>query len=860
MNAPWTEDTVQGVLAANRLRMGDAAFLTLVQSDGSEQSLSYDTLMTRAECWAGNLSTAGIRQGDRVVVIHRHGLDLYAAYIGAILMGAVPSMFAHPSPKLSEAVYFETIEALLAGSKARALVTCTEVAEKLMPLVHRLPTFETLLTDGDIDPSVTAFETPAVAPDDPAFLQYSSGTTGLKKGVVISHRALLWQIETYGNAIEAGTRDTIISWLPLYHDMGLISCLFLPLIRRCRLVAMSPFDWVRRPGMWPEAVTRHRGTLSWLPNFAYLFMARNVPEGAFDLSSLRGVVNCSEPVTQQAHEAFIDRFAAQGLTTDALAASYAMAETVFAVTSGGFDDPLRTIEHDGRVIVSSGRILPDTDVRILAEDGRDLPDGETGEIEIAAPCLFSGYDNNRDATQAALNDNRYRSGDLGFLQDGHLFVTGRKRDLIIIGGKNIYPHDIEALTETISGVLPGRSVALGKRDEGSGTEQLIVLAESDAPAAGHAALIDAIRSAIAGATEVNPNDIRIVPPRWLRKSTSGKIARAANLERYLEELSSAASPDLAPAIGPSGLRERVRRLVIDQVLDGQRVDDDTSLIRAGRIDSFSIVNLILTIERAFGLSLPESIVSRTDCLDTIQAIAETVERLQAGITDEDADTDFDLADVPMVSDTPVALPTGRAGFWTWYYRLTFRRHGIRYGKGLRVLGPILLRLDGNARNMRFGDGVTIMPGADLKIRENGKLTVGDGCAIDTMARLVAANDAEIRLGDRSQIAFASIINAGENVTIGRDTATAGHCTIIASEHLYTGPEPIMSQGYRHEPVLIGADVWLASNVLVTPGSKIGNGAVISARSTVAGTIRPYALAAGAPARIIGSRLKGGPQD
>ena len=849
MNAPWTEDTIQGVLAANRLREDGRPFLTLIDADGGERAFTYGQMLDRAEVWAAHYASQGIVPGDRIVVILRHGLDLYAAYIGAMLMGAVPSMFAHPSPKLAEDVYFETIGSLLRGSRAKALVAYPELAPKLAPLVDAIDSFERLTTADDLNDANRTYPAPVTGPDDAAFLQYSSGTTGLKKGVVISHRALLWQIRAYGETIGADERDTIVSWLPFYHDMGLIACFFLPLIRRCRLVAMSPFDWVQRPGLWLDAVSRHRGTLGWLPNFAYAFMAKNAPAGDYDLSSLRGVVNCSEPVTAAAHTAFLDRFGLHGFRTEALAASYAMAEATYAVTSGGFGEPLRTFRQDGRELVSSGAVLAGTEVRILDQEGSPLPDGETGEIEILSPSLFREYDGNPDATAKALRDGRYLSGDLGFLKDGHLYVTGRKRDLIIIGGKNIYPHDIEALAETVEGTIPGRSVALGEADEAAGTQHLLILAESDRPEAAWPNLSEEIRRTVASATEVSPRAVHIVPPRWLRKSTSGKLARGANLERYRTEF--AAKPE-TPLLAAATVLERVRQVVNGQILTAGRAGDHDSLIRTGRIDSFSIVNLVLEIERAFDIRLPERVATDPDALDTIAAIAATVDRVKDGAEDAEA-FDFGPEDVPMKADGPVALSSRKPGFWTWYYRFRFRTLGVRYGKGLRVLGPLLLRLEGDPRNLTIGDGVTIMPWADLKVRENGRITLGDGCAIDTMARLVAANDAEIRLGDRAQIAFSSIINAGENVTIGRDTATAGHCTIIASEHNYHGREPIMRQGYRHEPVLIGADVWLASNVLVTPGAKIGNGAVVSARSTVTGTIPPYALAAGVPARVIGAR-------
>ena len=879
MNAPWSDNTLQGVLFANRARMGNGAFLTLVQGDGTERTFTYEEIYVRAQAWAARYQDQGVGRGDRIVVVLRHGIDLYTAYVGAILMGAVPAMFAHPSPKLSEDVYFETVRSLLAGSRARVLVTYGELAPKLSGLVETLPTFEAVLIARDLATGSSAsqddsrligpFARPAMDPDDPAFLQYSSGTTGLKKGVTISHRALLWQIGAYGDMIRASESDVIVSWLPLYHDMGLITCFFLPLIRRCRLVAISPFDWVQNPTLWLDAVKRHRGTLSWLPNFAYSFMARNTPAGDHDLSTLRGLVNCSEPITAAAHGAFLDRFADAGFSPRAFAGSYAMAEATFAATSGGFENALRTETVDiaalterhvaqpaatGRALVSSGVALPATKLTILDESGAPLPERHVGEIEISGPSMFTGYDGQPERTAEVLQNGRYRSGDLGYLADGHLFVVGRKRDLIIIGGKNIYPHDVEALACGVDGVLPGRAVALGDHDEGAGTERLVLIAESDRPQAEWPAIAAAIRETVATGTEIVPGDVRIVEPRWLRKSTSGKMARAENLKRYhaLASIDSRVTSESSVVVTRS-LIEDVRRVVMDDVLSGRRVDDDASLIRGGLVDSFSTVTLILALEQRFAVSVPENVTADPTALDSIRAISRTIERLRAGPVGTVEAFDLTADQVPMITDEPVALPKGRAGFWTWYYRFTFRRLGISYGPGLRILGPILLRPDGDPRNIRIGRCVTLMPWVDLKVRENGRIILGDGAAVDTTARLVAARDGTIRLGDRAQVAFSSIINAGADVTIGRDSATAGHCTIIASEHRFDSREPIMRQGYVHEPVLIGADVWLASGVTVTPGSRIGNGAIISARSTVSGDIPGYTVAAGTPARVIKSR-------
>ena len=195
-------------------------------------------------------------------------------------------------------------------------------------------------------------------------------------------------------------------------------------------------------------------------------------------------------------------------------------------------------------------------------------------------------------------------------------------------------------------------------------------------------------------------------------------------------------------------------------------------------------------------------------------------------------------------------PRFKAGFWTFYYKLVFRYHGIRFGRGLRVMGPLMLRLYGDPSNITIGANVTLMPWVDLKIREQGRITLGAGVVLDSMVRLVAANDAEIRLGDRVQLAIGNVVNAGTDVIIGRDSVTAGYCTILASEHKTASAKPILSQGYDHRPIYVGADVWIAANVLIRPGSRIGNGAVIGAQAIVSGDIPAGAIAAGQPARAI----------
>lgn len=551
-------DTLGARLLVQQQRRGGQPFLHLVQSDTSVRSFSYEECVRRASAWTATFAALGVQRQDRVVIILQHSLDLYAAFFGAVLGDIVPAMFAFPSPKFDEREYFRTFGALIDNAAPALIVSYPELAPRIRAaLGGRDGVPPPVCTPADLA-DVHHVPAPSASSDDIAFLQYSSGTTGTKKGVAVTHRAALWQIDTYARAILLNERDVIASWLPLYHDMGLVACCLLPFATGTPVVAMSPHDWVRAPMLLLHMIGRYQATLCWLPNFAYSFMAKNIMDRELEwmnLSSLRGVVNCSEPLMADSHRAFRARFEGRGLRPAALATSYAMAENTFAVTSGGFGEevPEDVVDRDAlarglavpvspsgaraTVLVSSGRPLPDTTVRIRSRDGRVLPERTVGEIAVSSPSLFSGYFGNAAATAAVLNDGVFRTGDLGYLADGHLYVTGRLKDLLIIAGRNVYPHDVEEAVNDAPGVIPGRVAAFGVQDAVRGTERLVVLAETAVDDVGERRRMRReIVAKVAGRIDAAPADVRLVPPRWLVKSTSGKMARDRNRERYLEEL------------------------------------------------------------------------------------------------------------------------------------------------------------------------------------------------------------------------------------------------------------------------------------------------------------------------------------
>ncbi|MDW8327894.1 MAG: AMP-binding protein, partial [Anaerolineales bacterium] len=396
------------------------------------------------------------------------------------------------------------------------------------------------------------------SPEDIVVLQHSSGTTGLQKGVALAHRAVFSQLEAYSRAIRLTRDDVVVSWLPLYHDMGLIAGFILPVLTRTPLVLMSPFDWVRAPYKLMHAVSRYRGTLSWLPNFAYNFCAQKIRDrdlDGIDLSSWRAISNCSEPMRWESHRMFAERFAPYGLRPEALATCYAMAENVFAVSQGGIEAPatVDVIEapaffKERRAVpaspeapnvlrlLSAGRPLENTRVRILDDQRRELPERCIGEIALQGDCLLTGFYNRPDLTAQAFHDGWYLTGDLGYLANGEVYVTGRKKDLIIVGGKNIYPGDLEALAGEVPGVYPGRVAAFGVFDEVQGTEEVVIVAEAETQDEGERRRIaDAIRERVTRGSEVAVRRVQVVGLRWLLKTSSGKIARAANREKFLQE-------------------------------------------------------------------------------------------------------------------------------------------------------------------------------------------------------------------------------------------------------------------------------------------------------------------------------------
>ncbi|MBN2500291.1 MAG: AMP-binding protein [Anaerolineales bacterium] len=539
----------------------DHLTLVMVNDDGSEEQINARQFHDRAVAYAKTLTQIGVGPDDLVILVLKHSQVLLSAFWGALYLGAIPSIFPFLTEKLDPELYMQRVQKLVAHSGTKAVITFPEFKGRLSDLLADVDC-KVLSTDEVPAPTGEAFSSEFMQnprADKIAFLQHSSGTTGLQKGVALTHQAVLNQVAAYSQSIDLRDDDVVVSWLPLYHDMGLIAGFVMPIVSGTPLVLMSPFHWIRDPKILMHAIHNHQGALCWLPNFAYNHLARTVRprfiEGV-DLSSWRMAINCSEPVYHTSHEKFLKSFSDFGFQPEALATCYAMAENTFAVTQSEPGQPPRVdwveigaLQAERQAVpaepetagatamVSCGQVIAGTQVAVVDADGNQLPERQVGEIILKSDCMLREYYRRPEVTAEAIQEGWYHTGDMGYLADGHLYVSGRKKDLIIVGGKNVYPQDLEAIANETSGLYPGRAVAFGLFDERVGSETIVMVCEllDGANADERAEIERQLRQQIVAETEVTLADVRLVEKRWLIKTSSGKIARGDNRQKYLAE-------------------------------------------------------------------------------------------------------------------------------------------------------------------------------------------------------------------------------------------------------------------------------------------------------------------------------------
>ncbi len=553
--APDAAGTLLDVLHFHAERHYGRTHIRFYQDDGNGAALTYGGLDEAAKRVAAGLLIQDLERDDTVAIMLPPGREYFASYFGALLAGAVPVPLYPPArpSKIEEHLRRQVV--ILNNCRAKILITVREAlrfAELLRPHVESL---RQVVTTEDLGSAEAMRAGVVVNPQDTALIQYTSGSTGDPKGVVLTHANLLANVRAIGGAVRMSPADVGVSWLPLYHDMGLIGGWFCSLYYALPLVVMSPFDFLSRPERWLKAIHRHRATLSVAPNFAYEMCVHRIKDEdieGLDLGSWRVAFNGAEPVNPDTIDRFCERFGGYGFKREAMMPVYGLAESTVALAftpygRGPVVDRIdrERLARDGRAvaadsgdpsalrIVSCGRPLPGHEIRIVDAASHELPDGHEGRLHFRGPSATSGYFRNAEATRTLFEGAWLNSGDLAYVSNGEVYITGRSKDMIIRAGRNIYPHEIEAAVGDLSGVRKGNVVAFGTADRDAGTERLVVVAETRS---GDPASHDGVRAAILGAvTDIvgsPPDDIVLVRRGAIPKTTSGKVRRAASRELY----------------------------------------------------------------------------------------------------------------------------------------------------------------------------------------------------------------------------------------------------------------------------------------------------------------------------------------
>lgn len=680
-------------------RPHDRAFTFLVDGENEELNITYAELDRKARAVGAWLASEGMA-GKRVLLLYPSGLDFIAAFMGCLYGGAI-AVPAYP-PRKNRSV--QRIEAIAADANASVALTTRDVVDRFDALRATAPSLENLIwqVDSELDVSwADRWERPDIDGSTLAFLQYTSGSTGTPKGVMLSHENLLHNSLRIMQAFEVTRSQSSVFWLPSFHDMGLIGGILVPLYGGKFNVLMSPVAFLQKPLRWLQAISKYRATISGGPNFAYeLCVRKTTPEqrAALDLSSWTLAFNGAEPVRAETIDAFCEAFAPSGFRREAFFPCYGLAESTLMVTGGmKFDPPVvrsfdaSSIETGAAVVrpanapavrrlVGSGRELDGQDVLIVDPQSCEaLPPGRVGEIWVSGPSVAQGYWNRADASAETFgamlaqsnqppaeqaiatwrpNPGPYlRTGDLGFFDNGELFVAGRLKDLIIIRGRNHYPQDIEHAVEEASSLVRAGSVAAFAVDV-DGRERVVVVAEVERgrrDATEFTVAFEAIRKRLATEHELAVEGLVLVRPNSVPKTSSGKIQRHACKRQFLDGSLEVVEQHIgwlqqaaAPATG-SGQPRLARQRPVGEASRSQRADRelpqeiveavyehvrqiakeraghltlDTNIVELG-LDSLERMEIVASLEETFGARFPEQVLPQIEtCREVTEAILD----------------------------------------------------------------------------------------------------------------------------------------------------------------------------------------------------------------------------------------------
>ena len=562
-DAPLMAETLVEVLEWHVANHPDRPHIRLYSDQDTDEVITYLDLWNGAERVAAGLQHYGLEPGQSVLIMLPTGREYFFTFFGVLLAGAIP-VPAYPPGRLKQIEeHLLRHTAIAKNCLAKIMVTVDE-AKKFAKFMHsQVVDMHHVLTVPELhqagSKSLSGFRKPALSAQNIAFLQYTSGSTGMPKGVVLTHANLLANIRAMAKVINISPEDVFVSWLPLYHDMGLIGAWLGSLHCACQLIIMPPLAFIARPQRWLWAIHKYGGTLSAAPNFAYELCLRRIADKdiqELNLHSWRMAFNGAEAVNPDTIRRFIDRFANYGFRPETMMPVYGLAESSVGLAFPKPESGIRidriqrnTFMDTGQAVqkgeaetgllefVSCGQPLPGHQIRIVDAADRELPERTEGSLQFMGPSTTTGYFKNPEKTRELFHGQWLDSGDKAYLAEGNVYITGRSKDIIIRAGRNIYPVELEEAIGKVDGVREGNVAVFGSKSSDSGTERLIILAETrkkDEGAQEHIRTsINAIVTDLAGTP---PDEVVLAPPNTVLKTSSGKIRRNASREIYERKL------------------------------------------------------------------------------------------------------------------------------------------------------------------------------------------------------------------------------------------------------------------------------------------------------------------------------------
>lgn len=534
----------------------------------TEASFSFAAIERASARYGGAFQALGLKKGDRVALILPENEDFVLAFFGAVRAGIVPVPIYPPLGLGQLQGYLDNTRHIVAKSGARALVTTGQIKRLLGTVQDGCPALEQVVAIEGIRESMETLRPEKIGLDDVAFLQFTSGSTSRPKGVALTHENLAANVACI---MRDGLRaqsdaDHGISWLPLYHDMGLIGFVLAPIVHQVSVTFLPPLLFLKRPVSFFQAVTRHKGTIAFMPNFAFALSVKRIRERdleGIDLSTWR-VAGCgAEPIRPETLEAFAETFSKVGFRKEALLPSYGMAESSLAISFTELGEGMKTLAVDGERLwaehvaheipetderavrlVSCGQSFPEHDFAVFAQDDTEsktpLDEGHVGEIRVKGPSVMRGYWEDSERTRETFAGSFLRTGDLGFVKGGRLYICGRSKEVVIVNGRNYYPQDIEWEASKVPGIRKGNVVAFGAKDASGDRERVVVAfemqdgstASPEALAARSQELVQAVRKAVQEGMALTLDDAVALLPGVLPKTSSGKLQRAATRALY----------------------------------------------------------------------------------------------------------------------------------------------------------------------------------------------------------------------------------------------------------------------------------------------------------------------------------------